>query len=63
MAVEQLRQADYSRDILIRYHLALAEQGNGNVEEARKLFNDVAIFNMSTIGFALVGKEAAARVN
>jgi len=62
-AVEQLRQADYSRNILIRYQLALAEQDNGNAEEARKLFNDVAIYNMNTIGFALVGKEAAAKVN
>jgi len=62
-AVTELRQADYANNIFVRYHLALAEEGAGNVEEARKLFNDVATFNFNSVGFALVGKDAAARAN
>jgi len=62
-AVAQLRQADYANNMFVRYHLALAEEGNGNVEEAKKLFGEVASFNFNSVGFALIGKEAAARAN
>ena len=62
-AVTELRQADYQNNIFVRYHLALAEEGNGNTEEANKLFNEIAIFNFNSVGFALIGKDAAARAN
>lgn len=62
-AVSELRQADYQNNIFVRYHLALAEAGNGNSEEANKLFNEVATFNFNSVGFALIGKEAAKHVN
>ena len=62
-AVTELRQADYQNNIFVRYHLALAEEGNGNTEEANKLFNEIAIFNFNSVGFALIGKDAASRVN
>jgi len=62
-AVDHLRQADHANNMFVRYHLAIAEEGNGNVEEAGKLFDQVASFNFNSVGFALVGKEAAARVN
>ena len=38
-----------------------AEEGAGNVEEARKLYSEVATFNFNSIGFALVGQDAKAR--
>jgi len=62
-AVTELRQADHANNIFVRYHLALAEEGNGNTEEANKLFSEVAVFNFNSIGFALIGKDAAAHVN
>jgi len=62
-AVAELRQADYANNMFVRYHLALAEEGNGNTEEANKLFNEIAIFNFNSVGFALIGKDAAAHVN
>ena len=63
IAVDLLRQADYANNIFVRYHLAIAEEGNGDVEEARKLFDEVASFNFNSVGFALIGKEAATRPN
>lgn len=62
-AVAELRQADYANNMFVRYHLALAEEGNGNTEEANKLFGEVAVFNFNSVGFALIGRDAAARVN
>lgn len=62
-AVAELRQADYANNMFVRYHLALAEEGSGNAEEARKLFGEVASFNFNSVAFALVGKDAAARAN
>lgn len=62
-AVDYLRQADHANNIFVRYHLAMAEQGNGNVEEANKLFAEVASFNFNSVGFALIGKDAATRIN
>ncbi len=62
-AVSELRQADYANNMFVRYHLALAEEGAGNVEEASKLFNEVATFNFNSVGFALIGRDAAAHAN
>lgn len=62
-AVEHLRQADYANNMFVRYQLAVAEEGAGNTEEAKKLFAEVASFNFNSVGFALTGKEAAARAN
>jgi tetratricopeptide (TPR) repeat protein len=62
-AVEQLRQADYANNMFVRYHLALAEEGLGNTEEAKKLFTEVASFNFNSVGFALTQEDAAARAN
>ncbi len=62
-AVDHLRQADHANNMFTRYHLAMAEEGAGNVEEAKKLYTEVASFNFNSVGFALVGGEAAARAN
>ena len=62
-AVEHLRQADYANTMFVRYQLALAEEGLGNTEEAKKLFADVASYNFNSVGFALTQKDAAVRAN
>lgn len=59
----ELGQADYANNMFVRYHLALAEEGNGNVAEASKLFSEVPSFNFNSMGFALIGKNAAAHAN
>ncbi len=60
-AVEHLRQANHVNDMFIRYQLAVAEDGVGNAEAARKMFSEVASFNFNSVGFALVGRDARAR--
>lgn len=60
-ALEHLRQANYKNNMFIRYHLALAEEGVGNVEEARTYFADVAGYNFNSVGFALLREEAVER--
>lgn len=62
-AVELLREADHANNMFVRYQLALAEEGAGNTEEARKLFGEVANFNFNSVGFALTKNDAAARAN
>jgi len=60
-AAMHLRQADYENDMFIRYHLALAEEGAGQAEQAATLFADVAGYNFNSVGFALLRQEAMAR--
>ena len=60
-AVEHLRQADHANNMFVRYHLALAEEGQGNTDVARQLFAEVGSFNFNSIGFALVGGDARER--
>jgi tetratricopeptide (TPR) repeat protein len=57
-AAEHLRQSDHANNMFHRYHLALAEEGLGNNEEAQRLFNEVGSFNFNSVAFALVGGEA-----
>jgi hypothetical protein len=54
-----LRQADHANTMYIRYQLAQALEGAGQTEEARALYQQVATFNFNSVGFALVGREAA----
>jgi tetratricopeptide (TPR) repeat protein len=60
-AAEHLRQANHANNMYIRYRLAEAEEALGNTEEAKKLFGEVGSYNFNSVGFALVGKDAAAR--
>jgi tetratricopeptide (TPR) repeat protein len=62
-AVGHLRQSDHANNMFVRYQLAVAEEGMGNMEEAKKLFGEVANFNFNSVGFALVHEDAAARAN
>jgi tetratricopeptide (TPR) repeat protein len=60
-AVSHLRQAD-PNDVYIKYHLALAEEGSGNTEEATRLFTEVANWNFNSSGYASVRNDALKRV-
>ena len=61
-ATEHLQQADHANNMMVRYQLAEAQQGAGNAEEADKLYGEIAVYNFNSVGFALIGREAAARV-
>jgi tetratricopeptide (TPR) repeat protein len=60
-AVEHYRQADVANNVYVRHHLALALEGAGKRDEARRLFREVGEWNFNAVGFALVRKEALAR--
>ena len=45
-------------DPYIKYQLAVATEGAGDVAQAKRLFIEVANFNFNTLGFALVRKDA-----
>ena len=60
-AAEQLRQADHANNMFVRYHLAIAEEGLGNVDAARELFAEVASYNFNSVAFALTRTDSAAR--
>ena len=59
-AVEHYRSANLT-DEYTRYHLALALEGAGQTEEAKKIFAEVATFNFNSVGFALVRADAMKR--
>lgn len=52
-AAEHLAQADPS-DIGVRYHLAMALEAAGEIDDARALFDDVARHNFNSVQYALV---------
>ena len=56
-AIEHLSKADLT-DVYFKYLLARAQQGAGNLEEARRLFEEVATWNFNSVDFALVRKDA-----
>jgi len=60
-AAEHLRQANYENNMYIRFHLAEAEEGIGNLEQAKALYADVASYNFNSVNFALLRKEATER--
>jgi tetratricopeptide (TPR) repeat protein len=59
-AVEHYRKANLN-DEYTRYHLALALEGAGQAEEAKKIFAEVGAYNFNSVGFALVRADAVKR--
>jgi tetratricopeptide (TPR) repeat protein len=59
-AVAEYRKADLT-NMYTKYHLALALQGAGQADEARKIFKEVGSWNFNSAGFALIRKDALAR--
>ncbi len=56
-----LRKSDLN-SMYVKYHLARAEESAGNAEEAKRLYKEVAEWNFNSVGFALVRKDALARM-
>ena len=56
-AAGHLRQGN-PFDPYIKYQLALATEGAGDVAQAKKLFREIADYNFNALGFALVRKDA-----
>ncbi len=60
-AVKEYRKANLN-GIGVKYHLALAEEGAGNHEQAKKLFREVAEWNFNSVDFALVRRDALSKL-
>lgn len=60
-AVNQLEKANLN-NLMVKYNLALAHEGAGNVEKAQQLIKEVAEWNFNSVAYALVRKEAKAKV-
>jgi len=56
-AVAHLRQGN-PFDPYIKYQVAVATEGAGDVAQAKTLYREVAEYNFNTVGFALVRKDA-----
>jgi len=59
-AIEEMKKSDLNM-MYLKYHLAQAEEGAGNVEAAKALFKEVAEWNFNSVGYAMVRKDALAR--
>ena len=60
-AATHLRQGN-PFDPYIKYQLALATEGAGDVAQAKQLYREVAEYNFNAVGFALVRKDAQLKV-
>src|SRR5213082_1080447 len=56
-AAAHLRQGNLL-DPYIKYQLAVATEGAGDVPQAKQLYREVAEYNFNVVGFALVRKDA-----
>lgn len=56
-AVDHYKKADQTI-LYVKYQYALALNGAGNKDEARKIFREVAQYNFNLVDFALVRKDA-----
>jgi hypothetical protein len=59
-AIKEFDQGDPD-SIYQKYHRALALEGAGRTDEAKKAFREVAVFNFNNVGFALVRNDAVAK--
>src|SRR2546421_711728 len=60
-AAVHLRQGN-PFDPYIKYQLAVATEGAGDVAQAKQLYREVAEYNFNAVGFALVRKDAQQKV-
>ena len=45
-------------DPYVKYHLAVATEGAGDVGQAKQMFREIAEYNFNVLGFALIRKDA-----
>ena len=60
-AAAHLRQGNLL-DPYIKYQVAVATEGAGDVAQAKQLYREVADYNFNAVGFALVRKDAQLKV-
>src|SRR2546421_692261 len=60
-AAAHLRQGN-PFDPYIKYQVAVATEGAGDVAQAKRLYREVAEYNFNAVGFALVRKDAQQKV-
>ena len=60
-AAEHFEQSDVHMTYF-KYHLAVAKEAAGDVEDAKALFKEVAEWNFNSVGFALVRRDALSRL-
>ena len=60
-AVAEFEKSDLNK-MYVKYHLALAKEGAGRVDEAKALFREVAEWNFNSVGFALVRRDSMSRL-
>lgn len=56
-AITNLSEANQT-SMYVKYELALANEGAGNADAAKRLFTEVANYNFNSVGFALVRRDA-----
>ncbi len=59
-AIDSYKKADLT-NIYVKYQMALAQEGAGNKQEAKKIFSEVSRWNFNTVTFALIRKDAMQR--
>ncbi len=59
-AITHFNEADPT-DMYVKYMLALAQEGAGNADAAKRLFTEVANFNFNSVDYALVRRDAIAK--
>lgn len=61
-AVEHYEQTDPA-DVYAKYHLGLACEGAGDTERAQAIYSDIANYNFSNVGYALIRADALAKAS
>ena len=59
-SAKHYRQANLN-NIYTKYHLAMALDGAGEKDEAKRIYKEVAEFYFNSVGYALVRKDAMTR--
>ncbi len=62
-AVAHLSSGDVVNNMLIKYHLAIANANAGNTDEADRLFAELAVWNFNGPGYAMSRGDILARVS
>lgn len=61
-AVEHLSKGDHLNNMYTKYHLALAQEGAGNADEANVLLGELAVWNFNGPGYALTRADVLSRL-
>ncbi len=60
-AVEHLSQGDHLNNMYTKYYLARAHEEAGNADEAKRLYDELAVYNFNGPGYAMFRKDILKR--